>query len=91
MSERECNCGKCGQRFTAPVQGKSRFLCGNSTKAEDVARLFGDEHAEMVWTDPPYGVAIGDKNKFLNSIDRRNRVEENLENDTLDEAARKLA
>lgn len=41
----------------------------------------------MVWTDPPYGVAIGDKNKFLNSIARSNRVEENLTNDTLDEPA----
>ena len=41
----------------------------------------------MIWTDPPYGVAIGDKNKFLNSIARSNRVEENLENDTLDEPA----
>ena len=39
----------------------------------------------MVWTDPPYGVAVGDKNKFLNSIARSNRIEENLQNDTLDE------
>jgi site-specific DNA-methyltransferase (adenine-specific) len=43
------------------------------------------ERAEMVSTDPPYGVAVGDKNKFLNSIARSNRVEENLENDTLGE------
>jgi site-specific DNA-methyltransferase (adenine-specific) len=44
------------------------------------------EKAEMVWTDPPYGVSVGDKNKYLNSIARSNRVEENLENDTIDEA-----
>ena len=43
--------------------------------------------AEMVWTDPPYGVAVGDKNKFLNSIAPSNRIEENLDNDTLDEPA----
>ena len=45
----------------------------------------GKEEAEMVWTDPPYGVAVGEKNKFLNSIAPCNRIEENLENDTLDE------
>lgn len=64
-----------------------RLLCGDSTSAEDVARLMGGERAEMVCTDPPYGVAVGDKNKFLNSIAPSNRVEENLANDTLDEAA----
>ena len=65
--------------------GAHRLLCGDSTKAADVARVMGGEKAEMVWTDPPYGVAVGDKNKYLNSIARSNRVEANLENDTLDE------
>lgn len=68
------------------IGGKHRLLIGDSTKTEDVERLMGGEKAEMVWTDPPYGVAIGDKNKFLNSIAPCNRVEENLQNDTLDEA-----
>ena len=66
--------------------GRHRLLCGDSTSAEDVARLMVDEKAEMVWTDPPYGVSVGDKNKFLNSIAPSNRVEENLMNDTLDDA-----
>jgi len=65
--------------------GRHRLLCGDSTSADDVARLMGGERAEMVWTDPPYGVSVGDKNKFLNSIAPSNRVEENLTNDTLDE------
>lgn len=65
--------------------GDHRLLCGDSTKREDVQRVMRGERAEMVWTDPPYGVAIGDKNKLLNSIDRNNRVEQNLVNDTLDE------
>lgn len=65
--------------------GRHRLLCGDSTVATDVERLFGADRAEMVWTDPPYGVAIGDKNKYLNSIARSNRVEKNLTNDTLDE------
>ena len=66
--------------------GDHRLLCGDSTKAEDVERLMGGGAAEMLWTDPPYGVGVGDKNKYLNSIARSNR-EENLTGDTLDEAA----
>jgi len=34
-----------------------RLLCGDSTKQDDVTRLMGDEQAELVWTDPPYGVS----------------------------------
>lgn len=72
-----------GDRWTL---GGHRLLCGDSTVATDVERLFGDDRAEMVWTDPPYGVAIGDKTKYLHSIARSNRVEENLTGDTLDDA-----
>jgi DNA modification methylase len=52
-----------------------------------VARLMDGAEIELVWTDPPYGVAVGDKNKYLNSIAPSNRVEENLVNDTLGEPA----
>lgn len=41
-----------GQMWTL---GDHRILCGDSTKAEDVARLFaGDGHARLLATDPPY-------------------------------------
>lgn len=43
--------------------------------------------ADMVFTDPPYGVAIGDKNKALNSVQKAERCTKNIENDTLPEAA----
>ena len=66
--------------------GEHRLACGDCTDRAVVERVMGGEKAEMVWTDPPYGVAIGDKNKYLNSIARSNRVEDNLVNDTIDES-----
>jgi hypothetical protein len=38
--------------------GDHRLLCGDATDGADVRRVFGEAtEADLMWTDPPYGVA----------------------------------
>lgn len=44
--------------------GNNRLICGDSTKAETLERLFGDERASMIMSDPIYNISI-DYNKGI--------------------------
>ncbi|WIG52187.1 MAG: DNA methylase N-4/N-6 [Afipia sp.] len=39
--------------------GNHRLLCGDSRNADHLKALMGEDHAAMVFTDPPYNVRIG--------------------------------
>ena len=66
--------------------GRHRLMCGDSTDAEAWKLLMEGKKADMVFTDPPYGVAIGDKNATLNTVQPSGRCCENIEGDTMSES-----
>jgi len=43
--------------------GKHRLMCGDSTQKRDVEELMAGKRADMVFTDPPYGLAYSGKGK----------------------------
>jgi DNA modification methylase len=36
--------------------GRHRLLCGDAREPSAYERLLGDDHVNLLWTDPPYGV-----------------------------------
>ena len=61
--------------------GEHRLMCGDSTVITDVEKLMNGEKADMVFTDPPYGVSYADKNQFLNSAGKAMACPRAIEND----------
>lgn len=44
--------------------GKHRLMCGDSTIKEDVEKLMDGKKADMVFTDPPYGISVVKNNSI---------------------------
>ena len=75
--ETRCNPGDIWQL------GEHRLMCGDSTDADTVKKLMDGSLADMVFTDPPYGVSYTDKNEFLNRIGKPMACVNPIENDSM--------
>jgi DNA modification methylase len=58
-------------------------MCGDSTDAGSVALLMNGKKADMVFTDPPYGVSYTEKNEFLNRRGTGHRLTTPIQNDEM--------
>jgi len=59
--------------------GEHRILCGDATKKADVEALMGGQKADMVFTDPPYGVDYSGRGKKT----KKKIINDNLKGDEL--------
>lgn len=62
--------------------GTHRLLCGDSADKSQMDYLMNGQKADMVFTDPPYGVSIGAKNRMLNSFQKAGRNLKDIEDDS---------
>ena len=65
------------------ILGSHRLMCGDSTMIDDVEKLMDGQKADMVFTDPPYGVNYTGVVIHGNKINTNNK-REMLKNDDID-------
>lgn len=71
VKEDDFDAGKAAADIKEPVTkpgdvwllGRHRLMCGDSTKREDVEKMMDGKKADMLFTDPPYGVDYVGKTK----------------------------
>lgn len=71
VNEEECD-SEPGEMYEL---GNSILMCGDSTNPEDVARLMGGIQADMVVTDPPYNVNLGQGGSVMTMEKRHRRTD----------------
>ena len=69
-----------GQRWQL---GDHILMCGDSSNLAELQQLVTSTPPNFVFTDPPYGVAIGDKNKTLQAAGFGGGIKKNIIGDTL--------
>ena len=55
--------------------GNHRLMCGDSTKKEDVEKLMNGQLADLLFTDPPYNVAMESKSKEILKSENYSHIE----------------
>ena len=65
------------------IMGEHRLMCGDSTSTDAVDKLLAGKFADLVVTDPPYGVSHADKNRSLNAVSPARRIQTPIKNDHL--------
>ena len=61
--------------------GRHRLACGDSTNEEDIKRLVDGNVIDMVLTDPPYNVDVGNKGDTNEQFDNRRIKNDNMSSD----------
>lgn len=64
--------------------GNHRLMCGDATNKEDVSKLMNGKKADMVFTDPPYGVsASGGRSQTKDKLGMKAIINDDLRNNEL--------
>ena len=68
--------------------GEHRLLCGDSTDSDTVAKIMNGEKADMVFTDPPYGISVvkNDKVGADFGVAKKGKYSEVIADDTTETA-----
>ena len=63
--------------------GSHRLLCGSATEPADIERLMNGQQAQMVHTDPPYGVSYETQSGKFDMIKNDDKTHDELLNELL--------